>query len=146
MQVVTFHYCSISLSSAQQWLTHSKLCPSLPNLLIEEEIMSIFHLPSAVGILLFLMKPELGVSIFESLITLFSVTSTLAIKKTHFLNSRCCSGFPMTKKSILPSHQNTVFWWERRIGEGLLSEGYFSVSTWHGLQFQRSVSFIDEWL
>lgn len=37
----------------------------------------------------------------------------------------------------------TVFWWERRIGEGLLSERYFSVSTWCGLQFQRSVSFID---
>lgn len=40
----------------------------------------------------------------------------------------------------------TVFWWERRIGEGLLSERFFSVSTWRGLQFQRSFSFIDTWL
>lgn len=37
----------------------------------------------------------------------------------------------------------TVFRWERRIGEGLLSENYFFVSTGCRLQFQRSVSFID---
>lgn len=40
----------------------------------------------------------------------------------------------------------TVFWWERRIGEGLLAERYFSLSNWCGLQFERSVSFIDAWL
>lgn len=40
----------------------------------------------------------------------------------------------------------TVFWWERRTGEVLLSERFCSVSTWCELQFQRSFSFIDTWL
>lgn len=129
-----FHYYCIYVSSAQQYLAHFKYCLLPPSFVTEAEIMSIFPPPFIHCGMYTAVFNEVAAGNEHSWISVtwfynnLSVFHTGSWNKTHFLNSNCCPGFPMTK--------HTGLFGRKRTAEGLLAERYMSVSTWHRPQLQ----------